>query len=195
MKKFALLAGYFAATPLLIVLVVFYSLFLIHNTQSDSRQSINLFSEGVQYRALPQETEDVSTQTQPKDARIAVLTDFFNRYHSPLAPYAQKFVEDADKYKLDYRLLPAIAMQESGLCRKTPKDSNNCWGFGIYGKKVTRFDNYGDAIDTISKTLAQEYVAKGYTEPEAIMAKYTPSSNGSWAESVSFFMEKINASL
>ena len=36
----------------------------------------------------------------------------------------------------DYRLLPAIAMQESTLCRSIPVDSHNCWGWGIYGDKV-----------------------------------------------------------
>lgn len=195
MKKIVLLVSYFAATPLFVLFIVFYLLFIIHNSQSDFHKSINLFSNGVAYRALPDTTQDISTQTNPEDARIAVLADFFKQYNSPLEPYAADFVTQADKYKLDYRLLPAIAMQESGLCKKIPKNSYNCWGFGIYGKKVTRFDNYQQAINTVSQTLAKEYVSQGYINPQDIMQKYTPSSNGSWAESVSFFMEKINAAL
>ena len=36
-----------------------------------------------------------------------------NRNNAPLADYAEKFVEVANKYGLDYRLLPAIATIES----------------------------------------------------------------------------------
>jgi len=57
-------------------------------------------------------------------------------------------------------------MQESNLCKKQLKDSFNCWGFGIYGKKVTRFDSYKQAIYTVTKTLANQYKAKGLKTAE-----------------------------
>jgi hypothetical protein len=79
-------------------------------------------------------------------------------------------------------------MQESNLCKHIPEGSHNCWGFGIYGDKITRFDNYFDAIDAVTKTLATKYRDKGLTEPYEIMTMYTPSSNGSWAHGVSTFM-------
>ena len=82
-------------------------------------------------------------------------------------------------------------MQESTLCKKAPKNSYNCWGFGIYGKKVTRFDNYHIAIETVTKTLATKYKDQGLETPEQIMSKYTPSSNGSWAKGVLGFMERM----
>ena len=111
-----------------------------------------------------------------KDARIAAVKNFFSFYKSALTPYADEIVKAADKYGLDYRLIPAIAMQESNLCKKAPKDSYNCWGFGIYGKKVTKFDNYNQAIDTVTKTLATKYKAQGLETPEEIMSKYTQAA-------------------
>jgi hypothetical protein len=107
-------------------------------------------------------------------------------------------VDVADKYKLDYRLVPAIAMQESNLCKNLPgklKDSHNCWGFGVYGTKVTKFDNYNDAINTVTKTLAIQYVGKGLETPEQIMTRYTPGSNGSWANGVNHFMNVLAVNL
>ncbi|PIX69017.1 hypothetical protein COZ40_00235 [Candidatus Roizmanbacteria bacterium CG_4_10_14_3_um_filter_39_13] len=97
----------------------------------------------------------------------------------------------ADQYTLDYRLIPAIAMQESGLCKHIYEGSHNCWGWGIYGNKVTRFDSYEEAIETISRGIKKNYIDKGLTTPEAIMRKYTPPSDGSWAFGVNTFLKMI----
>jgi len=118
------------------------------------------------------------------DRRVAVLKAFFRKYDSPLYEHADFIVTMSDEYSLDYRLIPAISMQESTACKFIPTNSHNCWGWGIYGNKVTRFDSYPDAIETIAKGLKKNYIDKGLTTPEQIMAKYTPSSKGSWAHGV-----------
>lgn len=125
------------------------------------------------------------------DPRVANLKRFFRKYNSPLYDNAEVVVTTADKYDFDYRLLPAIAMQESGLCRVIPNDSHNCWGWGIYGSKITRFESYPVAIETVSKGIKTYYIDKGLTTPEQIMAKYTPSSNGSWARGVNQFIQAL----
>lgn len=119
-----------------------------------------------------------------KDQRVAVLKAFFRKYDSPLYEHADFIVKVSDEYGLDYRLIPAISMQESTACKFIPHNSYNCWGWGIYGDKITRFKSYPDAIETIAKGLKKNYIDKGLTTPEQIMAKYTPSSNGSWARGV-----------
>jgi len=125
------------------------------------------------------------------DPRIANLKRFFRKYNSPLYDHAEVVVNTADKFDFDYRLLPAIAMQESGLCRVIPNDSHNCWGWGIYGTTVTRFESYPVAIETVSKGIKTHYIDKGLSTPEQIMAKYTPSSNGSWARGVNQFINAL----
>ncbi len=134
---------------------------------------------------------DFLKEFQTKDIRIANLKYFFRKYNSVLYDKADYFVQTADKYEFDYRLLPAIAMQESGLCKYIPVNSHNCWGWGIYDGKVTRFDSYEDAIETISKGIKTYYIDKGLTTPEQIMRKYTPPSNGSWAYGVNTFLNII----
>jgi len=145
----------------------------------------------VAFAALPAEENIIAHQIIQKDARVDVLSEFFKYYKSPLEPFAQDVVRASDSYSIDYRLIPAIAMQESNLCSKIIKDSYNCWGFGIYGKKVTRFINYKEGIDVVTRTLATEYKNKGLETPDQIMKKYTPSNNGSWANGVNHFMSLL----
>ena len=116
---------------------------------------------------------------------------FLARYNSPLEPYAADIVNAANQYGLDHRLIPAIAMQESGLCKKIPENSFNCWGFGIYGGKVTRFSDYKEGIYTVTQALAMRYKHQGLVTPEQIMTIYTPNSNGSWALAVNHFMDQL----
>lgn len=118
------------------------------------------------------------------DTRVANLKSFLRNYNSPLYDYAELIVETSDENQLDYRLIPAIAIQESGGCKVIPHNSYNCWGYGIYGNTVTRFSSYDEAITTVARGLKKNYIDKGLTTTSAIMSKYTPSSNGSWAEGV-----------
>jgi hypothetical protein len=149
----------------------------------------------VAFAALPLASGTLKVNIVSADARLVAVKSFFKRYNSDLLPYAEEVITSADKYNLDFRLVPAIAMQESNLCKKAPKDSYNCWGFGIYAKKVTKFDNYYEAIDTVTKTLARQYKEKGLETPEQIMTKYTPSNDGAWANSVNHFMNQLAINL
>lgn len=136
-------------------------------------------------------TPELLAEFKTDDIRVANLKYFFRKYNSVLYDKSEFIVKMADMYKLDYRLIPAIAMQESNVCKYIPDNSHNCWGWGIYGGKVTRFASYEEAIETISRGLKLYYVDKGLTTPEAIMRKYTPPSDGSWAFGVNTFLKMI----
>ena len=186
MRKALSLGTFFILTPLTLVLTLsLLSLTFQRNIAFDTQTS------KVAYAALPPSSGMLKPEIIQEDARIAVVRDFFQKYNSPLLPFANEVIASADKYNLDYRLIPAIAMQESNLCKKIIKDSYNCWGFGIYGKKVTKFGNYVQGIDTVTKTLAHQYKANGLETAEEIMSRYTPSSNGSWAHGVNQFMNQL----
>lgn len=130
------------------------------------------------------ENIDAFLDSNIKDKRVAILKSFFRKHDSPLYEHADFIVRVSDKNGLDYRLIPAIAMQESTACKAIPYGSHNCWGWGIYGTLVTRFNSYPEAIETVAAGLKKNYIDQGLTTPEEIMAKYTPSSNGSWAKGV-----------
>lgn len=108
-----------------------------------------------------------------------------------LEPYSHYMVEVADKYGIDYRLIPAIAMKESGGGNKARSGSFNAWGFE---NGRTNFDSWEQAIDIVGKTLKERYIARGLNTPEEIMPIYAPPqlyTGGKWAKDVNYFLRKI----
>jgi hypothetical protein len=176
--------------------LIFALLFLTHMSFTQKISS-NSGSTYKIYKALPtmlagdrrQEVEIARG-----DGRALMIENFFAEYKAPLSIEAGTFVEVADRYGLDYRLLPAIAMQESNGGKRIPKDSNNPFGYGVYGNKIMKFETYGDAINTVGRGLKENYINIGLKTPYQIMTKYTPPSlakGGPWAIGVSTFMEEL----
>lgn len=155
---------------------------------SESKNSPN---NQFSYSNAPIDNQGYHAEVSLVDGRVANLKSFFRKYNSPLFDFAEKIVIVSDQYKFDYRLLPAIAMQESNLCRVIPDDSHNCWGWGIYGSSVMKFDSYNDAIDAVAKGIKEDYIDKGLVTASAIMKKYTPPSQGSWAHGVNTFLRAL----
>lgn len=146
------------------------------------------------YSALPQKSAETADTVGFIDARAKIIEDFFKNYRSLLSNYSETFVKVADKYKLDVRLLPAIAMQESNGGKKIIKGSYNPFGYGIYTNLTLKFASWDEAIERVGRALREDYLNQGLTTPNQIMAKYTPPSlakGGSWARGVSSFMEEL----
>lgn len=149
------------------------------------------------FLALPSNTimkGDYQANIGSQDGRSIIIYNFFKTYNSPLVNYSDKFVSVADKYGLDYKLLPAISMQESNGGKFLPDNSNNPFGYGIYGGQVLKFDSFDTAIERVGKGLSEDYIKQGLLTPQQIMTKYTPpslSKGGSWANGVATFMEEL----
>lgn len=146
------------------------------------------------YAALPPTNNKLSQDIISLDARSLLVRNFFHGYNSSLSGLSNLFIEVADKYELDFRLLPAIAMQESLGGKKVIKDSYNPFGYGIYGNLVIKFASWEEAVEKVGKALKQNYLSQGLNTPDKIMAKYTPpslASGGSWAKGVKSFMQEL----
>ncbi len=151
-------------------------------------------SSETSYQATVGEVKGIETTIEGEDARADLVANFLKRHDSPMKPhdeYGKKLVEIADKYNIDFRLLPAIAMQESNLCKKIPEGSYNCLGFGIHERGTLMFDSYEAAFERAAREIKKNYIDQGRSTPEEIMKKYTPSSNGSWASSVNQWMAEM----
>lgn len=173
---------------LLVLFINFYLSFSMYRHVKHVEASQNILEEIDEDRQAANSTPFVpgnfETNVVTGDARSKNLKHFFRKYNSALYDHADHIVAVSDKYKFDYRLLPAIAMQESNLCKYIPPGSHNCWGWGIYGNLVTKFDSYDEGIDVVAYGIKTHYIDKGLVTASAIMQKYTPSSNGSWARGV-----------
>lgn len=191
MRKLILALSFFLITPTLLV----FCLILLSFHAKDPFGSVLGAQvapvQSVAYAALPTTQNVFDASASLSDKRVQSLQAFFTLYHSPLLLYAQEIVDKADAYGIDYRLLPAIAMQESILCKKAlAKAPYNCWGFGIYGKKVTDFSSYDEAIDTITRYFANKKT-KGVDSLEEIGKIYNPGNTNHWKENVELVMSKI----
>lgn len=128
---------------------------------------------------------------QKQDNRIKILRDFLKEQDSPLAGYAEVFVENADKYNLDWRLVAAISGTESSFGIHYPYGTYNGWGWGIYGNNMHYFTSWEDGIETISKGLRERYMDKwGATNVYEIGRFYAASPF--WAAHTIHFMNEID---
>lgn len=122
--------------------------------------------------------------------RVATLYNFLDKYNSPLKIHARTFVEQAERYNLDYRLLVAISGVESTFGRQLPYNSYNAWGWGIYGDNMIRFASYPEAISTISQSLRENYINKWGAQNVYQIGRFYAASP-TWAQRVVYFMGKI----
>ncbi|MGH7246255.1 MAG: hypothetical protein ACREGI_04990 [Candidatus Levyibacteriota bacterium] len=154
--------------------------------------SITLFTlspfKTVSFAALPENYNQISGNVGTvSDGRVEKVRSFLTSYHAQLADYADLIVAKADAYGIDYRLVGAIGEQESGGCNKVIGDSNNCFGFGIHGGKVKKFDNVADGIDAVSQWLST-MKENGADTVETIGKIYNPTNKDNWIGKVDFFM-------
>ncbi len=136
---------------------------------------------------------------ESEDARELLLKSFIQKFQptSPMLPHTKAFIDAADTYQIDYRLIPAIAMCESNLGSRIPsKDSFNAWGIAVYtGQQSGKmFNDWPHAIDWVGKYVREKYYNRSITDLVEIGAIWAPPSvakENSWATCVEGFMEQI----
>lgn len=134
----------------------------------------------------------MATDVKKEDNRAKVLRDYLITWNSPLADHASTFIEQADKYKLDWRLVAAISGLESQFGKQIPYNSYNGWGWGIYGTHSLGFKSWDEAIITISAGLRNNYL-KDKVESDPYFIGPTYAASPTWAQRVDYFMRNISA--
>ena len=103
--------------------------------------------------------EEVKHEEPKVDYRIQAIDGYFSRYKAPLASHGDDFVKAADKYGLDYRLLPAIAMKESTGGIYVPRRTVNGvrYGYNAFGwtcnSTYVCFGSWEEAIEFVGNQL------------------------------------------
>jgi hypothetical protein len=130
------------------------------------------------------------------DPRILALNKFLVDYQSPMAKYAEVFIEEADKHGLDWRLVVSISGVESAFGNLIPRGSNNGWGWrGINRNDAgwSMFSSWKEAIEHITERLALGYGTD--LTPFDIQNTYCPPCGASgedlWAKGVTRFMNEL----
>jgi hypothetical protein len=118
------------------------------------------------------------------DGRCRSLKSFFARHGSPLQTMAVVFIEKADQYGLDWRLLPGIAMVESSGGKHSRRNNVFGWNSGRTG-----FKTVAAGIDFVASRFAHSPIYRGRTS-RGILAAYNPARE-KYPPKVIHFMEMI----
>ncbi len=123
------------------------------------------------------------------DPRVKRVRALYHQYGSPLESKAQFMVETSDYLGIDYRLVPAISIVESGGGVKTYRPFN-AWGWGGQSNAFV-FHSWEEAIITVTKGLKKYYWDNEARTPYQIGPYYNPESWQSWAAKVSYVMSQL----
>lgn len=133
-------------------------------------------------------SQEVQIEAKKLDKQAEILTNYFAKFNSPLQYQAQDFIDAANTYQIDWKLVPAIAGVESTFGKFIP-GGYNAWGWGVYGTQAIYFESWRDGIFTVSKGLKENYINKGLTDPYSINAVYAASPY--WGSKVTYFMSDL----
>jgi len=127
------------------------------------------------------------------DTRPQRLEKFLRSIQSPMASSATHIVQEADRLGLDWKLIPAIAGNESYFGKHIPLNSHNGLGWGIYtGTSYgIQFNTWNDGITTVSEGLKKNYINRGLLSIDQIGKKY--AADPLWSSKVRHFMNMIES--
>lgn len=121
---------------------------IISDTKVQTPSFTPVMSVSASRMAFAQVPAGVVSTPAPIDTRAARIEAYFGTWDLPLAKHSAFLVEMADKYNLDWRLLPAIGMRETTggkfACYNNP--------FG-WGSCKIKFDTFEEAIETLARNL------------------------------------------
>jgi len=196
LKKLLLFVVWYPVTALLLLCNL-----SVLRSYANGQQGITQYSNSpentYQLAASGGTSRIINASVIPGDARTLLLYAFMSKHDSPLTVYADTIVAEADRYGIDFRLVPAIAMCESNLGKRIPsKDSYNAWGVAVYTGTTSGkvFDSWITGIQWVTKYIKEKYYDLGLIDLRDIGAKWAPPSveNGySWTNCVEGFINDI----
>lgn len=148
---------------------------------------IGLFLYGFLFRTTNIEAGNRS------NAHEESLYKLLARRQSPLMASASEFLRIAAKYKLDWKILPAIAGVESGFETNGDTTDYNPFGY-MCGAHPCVFDSYSQAIERVAKTISRSESYKDYRDTKSLYVlaeKYNYVSPEDWASKVEYFEGKL----
>jgi hypothetical protein len=131
--------------------------------------------------------QQIAVPSYEHDPRAAVLRAFFEALDSPASDLAEDFLLAADRHGLDWRLLPSIAILESGGGRQSI--NNNILGWDSCRRS---FPSVEAGIHTVADRLANSNLYKD-KDLEGVLKVYNP--NPAYPAEVKRLMARLASSL
>ena len=121
-----------------------------------------------------------------EDNRKEKLEKFLSAQGSPLASEASNYIDVADRYNLDWRLLPAISGVESQFGRMVPGGSYNPYG---WNNGNAYFGNWTESSEFVASNIKSRWGSFGKITPWNIGPYYAASKT--WSVRVNNWMNVI----
>lgn len=196
-SKIAILALWF---PLSFILLLVNLTLLVQYSRHPTNSPLSAVSAPrpeFQLTAAGGTSQVLSATVVSADARVYLVESFLSKHKSPMAPYAETIVQEADRFGIDFRLVPAIAMCESNAGKRMPKkDEYNAFGIAVYTGQLhgKAFTSWPHAIAWVSQYIKTRFYDRGISDLRDIGAIWAPPSveNGySWTNCVESFQNDI----
>jgi cell wall-associated NlpC family hydrolase len=125
----------------------------------------------------------------PKPPKNPDLAGYLRRKGSPLADHVPDIIRAGNRYRVDPRLIVAIAGGETSFATngRGPR-VHNAWGIGP-GRS---YKSWGEGIDSVAKLLRESYIGKGLTSIEAIQRKWAPVGAGNDPSNLNSNWTRVN---
>jgi hypothetical protein len=137
----------------------------------------------VPLKVSPQQIQEAPRKDYGKDPRLERLRRFFKKKNCPAHAFSETFLEAADLYSLDWRLLPSISFIESTGGKAFR--NNNWFGWGIGPEK---FPSVVAGIHWVGYRLGHSVLYKGKSL-DTILKTYNPRVE--YARKVKMVMQQI----
>lgn len=133
--------------------------------------------------------EQRKRQQVARSENVEKLTRFLESYNSPMTPYAETIVRKAEECGGDYRVLAAIAGNESGFGR-IPYRLYNPYG---YLNNVT-YSGWEEALDVLSCRISNEFLDPCDNNLRCIIRRYggPETDQEKWIRNVTFFINQLD---
>lgn len=122
-----------------------------------------------------------------EDPRIVSVRNFFRRFKSPAEAVSDVFIREADSNGLDWRLLPGLAMVESGGGKSCKRHNLFGWANGKVG-----FSSFSDAIRQVSWHLSNSRYYKDKTIDGLL---FTYNRNPKYRQKVKSAMTQVSPTI
>jgi hypothetical protein len=159
------------------------TVFAAEGLEVESTQVVSS-NELVDYRVVSRKLESLKVDQR----KVKAVRNYLAGRGSPLASKAEYLVKTADEFGIDYRLVAAISIIESGGGKYTYRPYN-AWGWGGSVIPFT-FKSWEEGIYTVTRGLSK-YKASGLVTPKQIAPRYNPHTPNEWSRKVEFVMSQM----
>lgn len=141
-------------------------------------------NEELEYQAISRKLEMMDVDQE----KVRKVRNYLAARGAPLAAKAEYLVKTAQEFGIDYRLVAAISVIESG-GGKYAYRPYNAWGWGGAVRPFT-FTSWEEGIYTVSRGLSR-YYASGLITPKQIAPRYNPHTPNEWSRKVEYVMSQM----